>query len=102
GLARRPRARVAGLAGAPRRGQVAALAWGVALPRIAGGIDPLVRLLVLAILLASFLPVTGEHRPIAVAVSNGAIFVLFLLNGLRLPRAEVPRGMRSEERRGGN
>ena len=70
------------------------MAWGMALPRIAGGIDPLVRLLVLAILLASLLPVTGEHRPIAVAVSNGAIFVLFLLNGLRLPRAEVLRGMR--------
>ena len=41
--------------------------------RIAGGIDPLVRLLVLAILLASFLPVTGVYRPIAQAVSNGAI-----------------------------
>ena len=62
--------------------------------RIAGGIDPLVRLLALAILLASLLPVTGGYRPIAQAVSNGAIFVLFLLNGLRLPRAEVLRGMR--------
>ena len=64
------------------------------LARLAGGIDPLVRLLALAILLASVVPVTGEHRPIAQAVSNGAIFVLFLLNGLRLPRAEVLRGMR--------
>ena len=70
------------------------MAWGMALPRIAGGIDPLVRLLALAILLASFLPVTSEYRPAAEAVSNGAIFVLFLLNGLRLPRAEVLRGMR--------
>lgn len=65
-----------------------------ALPRIAGGIDPLVRLLALAIVLASVVPVTGAHRPIAEAVSNGAIFVLFLLNGLRLPRAEVLNGMR--------
>lgn len=58
------------------------------------GIDPLVRLLVLAVLLASILPVAADHRAAAQAVSNGAIFVLFLLNGLRLPRAEVVRGMR--------
>jgi solute carrier family 10 (sodium/bile acid cotransporter), member 7 len=63
-------------------------------PRIASGIDPLVRLLALAIVLASVVPVTGAYRPIAEAVSNGAIFVLFLLNGLRLPRAEVLKGMR--------
>src|SRR5688572_24574027 len=63
-------------------------------PRIASGIDPLVRLLALAIVLASVVPVTGAYRPIAEAASNGAIFVLFLLNGLRLPRAEVLRGMR--------
>lgn len=67
--------------------------WAKALPRIAGGIDPLVRLLVLAIVLASVVPVTGEYRPIAAAVANGAIFVLFLLNGLRLPRAEVLKGV---------
>jgi solute carrier family 10 (sodium/bile acid cotransporter), member 7 len=64
------------------------------LPRIAGGIDPLVRLLALAIVLASVVPVTGQYRPVAQAVSNGAIFVLFLLNGLRLPRADVLKGMR--------
>lgn len=62
--------------------------------RIAGGIDPLVRLLGLAILLATLVPVTGEYRPIAQGVSNAAIFLLFLLNGLRLPRAEVLRGVR--------
>lgn len=61
--------------------------------RIAGGIDPLVRLLALAIVLASVLPVTAEYRAAAQAVSNGAIFLLFLLNGLRLPRAEVLRGI---------
>lgn len=64
------------------------------LPRLLGGIDPLVRLLALAILLASVVPVTGPHRPIAQAVSDSAIFVLFLLNGLRLPRADVLHGMR--------
>jgi len=62
--------------------------------RIAGGIDPLVRLLALAILLASVFPATAEYRPIAQGVSNGAIFLLFLLNGLRLPREEVLRGVR--------
>jgi sodium/bile acid cotransporter 7 len=61
--------------------------------RIAGSVDPLVRLLALAIVLASFLPVTAEYRPAAQAVSNAAIFLLFLLNGLRLPRAEVLRGI---------
>jgi len=64
------------------------------LARLAGGIDPLVRLLVLAIVLASVLPVGETHRPAAEAISNGAIFLLFLLNGLRLPRTEVLKGMR--------
>ncbi|MGX7952462.1 bile acid:sodium symporter family protein [Tsuneonella sp. HG249] len=59
-----------------------------------GKIDLMVRLLVLAILLASVLPATGEGREIAQWISNAAIFVLFFLNGLRLPRAEVRRGMR--------
>lgn len=60
-----------------------------ALPRL----DPLVRLLLLAIVLASVLPVTGAGRPVAQGVSNGAVFLLFLLNGLRLPRADVLRGI---------
>lgn len=61
--------------------------------RVVGGIDPLVRLLALAILLASVMPVAGDARVIAQMVSNAAIFLLFLLNGLRLPRAEVLRGL---------
>jgi len=61
--------------------------------RFVGGIDPLVRLLLLAMLLATFLPVTGRGREVAQIVSNSAIFLLFLLNGLRLPRAEVWRGI---------
>jgi sodium/bile acid cotransporter 7 len=56
-------------------------------------IDPLVRLLLLAIMLASVLPVPERWRGLAQAVSNGAVFLLFLLNGLRLPRAEVIRGI---------
>jgi solute carrier family 10 (sodium/bile acid cotransporter), member 7 len=63
------------------------------MPAALARIDPLVRLLVLAILLASLVPVTGAGRPIAQGISNGAVFLLFLLNGLRLPRADVLRGI---------
>lgn len=56
--------------------------------------DPLVRLLLLAILLASVLPVRGAAQDAAQLVSDAAIFLLFLLNGLRLPRHEVLHGMR--------
>lgn len=55
--------------------------------------DPLVRLLVLAVLLASFLPVGAAGRGIAQAISDMAVFLLFLLNGLRLSRGDVLRGM---------
>lgn len=56
-------------------------------------IDPLVRLLLAAIVLASLLPVTGRWRGVAQGVSDGAVFLLFLLNGLRLHRTEVIRGI---------
>ena len=61
--------------------------------RFFSSIDLMVRLLVLAIVLASVLPATGQWRGIAQGVSNAAIFVLFLLNGLRLSRADVRRGI---------
>ncbi|MCT2558101.1 bile acid:sodium symporter [Tsuneonella sp. YG55] len=61
--------------------------------RLFAKIDLMVRLLLLAILLASVLPATGEARLMAQWVSNAAIFVLFLLNGLRLPRHEVMEGL---------
>lgn len=63
--------------------------------RLLGGFDPLVRLLLVAIVLASVLPVTGEGKAIARIISDGAIFFLFLLNGLRLPRRDVLSGMRN-------
>ena len=62
-------------------------------PAMFARIDPLVRLLLLAIVLASVVPVTAEWRTLAQGVSNGAVFLLFLLNGLRLPRADVIRGI---------
>lgn len=56
-------------------------------------IDPMVRLIVAALLLASLLPVVGEARGWAQHVSNAAVFVLFLLYGLRLSRREVLAGL---------
>lgn len=65
----------------------------MALQRVLSSFDPLVRLLVVAIVLASVLPVTGEGRVIARTASDSAIVLLFLLNGLRLPRREVLAGI---------
>lgn len=56
-------------------------------------IDMMVRLLIGAITLAIVLPVHGGEREAAQFVSNAAVFLLFLLNGLRLPRHEVAKGM---------
>ena len=53
----------------------------------------MVRLLAVAIALAFLLPVKGEWRGIAQLVSNAAVFLLFFLNGLRLPRHEVMAGL---------
>ena len=64
----------------------------VAIP-ILSRIDLMVRLLILAIVLATVVPAVGDARAIAQAVSSVAIFVLFFLNGLRLPRDEVLRGL---------
>lgn len=56
-------------------------------------IDPMVRLIAGAILLASLLPVTGQSREIAQLVSNAAVFLLFLFYGLKLSRREVLSGL---------
>ncbi|MEO5586749.1 MAG: bile acid:sodium symporter family protein [Novosphingobium sp.] len=56
-------------------------------------IDPMVRLVLSAVLLATLFPVEGEARAIAQVVANGAVFLLFLLYGLRLSRAEVFAGL---------
>lgn len=55
--------------------------------------DPMVRLILAAVLLATLFPVTGAARHIAQDVSNAAVFTLFLLYGLRLARAEVLAGL---------
>ena len=56
-------------------------------------IDPMVRLLIAAIALAVVLPVHGSARDAAQFVSNAAVFLLFFLNGVRLPRHEVLAGL---------
>jgi len=54
--------------------------------------DPMVAVLVLATLAAIVLPVTGEARGVARIISNVGIFLLFLLNGMRIARGEILRG----------
>jgi solute carrier family 10 (sodium/bile acid cotransporter), member 7 len=56
-------------------------------------IDPMVRLIIAATLLATVLPVKGPMREAAQWVSDGAVFVLFFLYGLRLSRGDVLRGL---------
>lgn len=53
----------------------------------------MVRLLLAAIALAVVLPVGGGWRDLAQFASNAAVFLLFFLNGVRLPRHEVMAGI---------
>lgn len=55
--------------------------------------DPMIAVLVAATLLAIVLPATGEERAVARTVSNAGIFVLFLVNGMRIRRSEIGRGL---------
>jgi sodium/bile acid cotransporter 7 len=56
-------------------------------------IDPMLRLVAAAMILALVIPVHGGARELAQLISNAAVFLLFFLNGLRLPRNEVRAGM---------
>lgn len=55
--------------------------------------DPMIAVLVSATTLAIVLPAAGEARAIATLVSNIGIFVLFLVNGMRIRRSEIVRGI---------
>ena len=55
--------------------------------------DPMIVVLLSATLLASVLPATGEARALAQIVSNIAIFLLFLVNGMRIARGEIAKGL---------
>lgn len=55
--------------------------------------DPMIAVLIAATALAVILPATGDARGTAQMVSNAAIFVLFLVNGMRIARGEIARGL---------
>ncbi|WP_285710348.1 bile acid:sodium symporter family protein [Erythrobacter oryzae] len=55
--------------------------------------DPMIAVLVIATALALVLPAAGEARSAATTVSNVGIFVLFLVNGMRIRRSEIARGI---------
>ncbi len=55
--------------------------------------DPMLRLLVLAVVLAAVLPIPAAHSGSAQGVANVGIFILFLLNGMRVSRKEIGQGL---------
>ncbi len=55
--------------------------------------DPMLRMLALAVLLAALLPVGEQGRAFAQWLANAAVFVLFLLNGMRISRREIAAGL---------
>ncbi len=57
--------------------------------------DPFAQLLIVTILIASFLPVSGDNAKIAAIISQIGIFSLFFLNGVRLPRRDVIAGVKN-------
>ncbi|ANK13462.1 bile acid:sodium symporter family protein [Erythrobacter neustonensis] len=63
------------------------------LARFAALRDPMIAVLVLATLLALIVPAAGPARAVATTISNVGIFVLFLVNGMRIRRSEIRRGL---------
>ncbi|MEO1490326.1 MAG: bile acid:sodium symporter, partial [Pseudomonadota bacterium] len=55
--------------------------------------DPMIAVLLLATALALVVPALGEVRSTAQTVSSGAIFLLFLVNGMRIARGEILKGL---------
>jgi len=55
--------------------------------------DPMIAVLVIATGLTLVLPAAGPARATATTVSNIGIFVLFLVNGMRIRRSEIARGL---------
>ena len=55
--------------------------------------DPMIAVLLLATLLAIVLPAVGEARGMGQLISNIAIFLLFLVNGMRIARGEIAKGL---------
>lgn len=57
--------------------------------------DRFIWVLIATIALASMLPVRGTDIAVANLVSSAAVFLIFLLHGIRLPRHEVIAGLRN-------
>lgn len=57
--------------------------------------DRFIWVLIATIAVASVVPVRGADVATANLVSSGAVFLIFLLHGIRLPRAEVVAGVRN-------
>ncbi len=57
--------------------------------------DRFIWVLIATIALASVVPVRGDDVRVANLVSSGAVFLIFLLHGIRLPTAEVVAGLRN-------
>ncbi|HAU21947.1 MAG TPA: bile acid:sodium symporter [Erythrobacter sp.] len=53
--------------------------------------DPMIAVLILATIAGFLLPATGEFRPAAQTIVSVAIFLLFLVNGMRVKRGEIAR-----------
>lgn len=62
-------------------------------PRLAVFSDPMIAVLVIATALALLMPAAGEARATATGISNAGIFALFLVNGMRIRRGEIARGL---------
>lgn len=57
--------------------------------------DPMLRMLAAAVLLAAIVPVGGDAKPVADVLVSAGVFVLFLLNGMRIARSEIRAGLRN-------
>lgn len=55
--------------------------------------DPMIAVLIIATMLAVIFPAVGEARSYMQSVSNAAIFALFLVNGMRIARGEIAKGL---------
>lgn len=53
--------------------------------------DPMIAVLLLATAIGFLAPATGEIRPTAQTIVSAAIFLLFLVNGMRVARSEIAR-----------
>lgn len=72
---------------------IAAIGQGAAMPSwFKSLLDPMIAVLLIATFLAVLVPAAGEARGLAQHVSNFAIFVLFLVNGMRISRRDILAG----------